>query len=142
MPSTTSEASATTESQGYEMTLEEYEAGWASPMPAERKSRLRQILRYLIAHWPPARKVSLSVRRIPSSKRTIAIVEQLDGSLEITINSRACFHHAADLLIHEYAHAATWLVYGSDHGPAWAGVHSALLTEFEDGDAYELSKAW
>lgn len=119
------------------------DAWFMHPMCPERRRRLRQVFRYLQAHWTATKRTRLVVRRIADKHdETASTMAAQDGALVITIDARACYSHAADLLLHEWAHAVTWTVRGSDHGPAWAGVYAAIATAFWDGDALEESLDW
>lgn len=115
---------------------------WETPMSPERRRRLRQVLRYLEAHWPAAHPVRLQVCRISDRHETLAILEEVEGHLRIRIDNRTCYYHALDLLFHEYSHAVTWRVVGPHHGGAWAGTYAEILTAVEDGDLLEDSLAW
>lgn len=118
---------------------------WRAPMSRAQRARLRQIVRYLRAHWPTRKPIRLFVRRQSDGPdgSVAACTPSIDGRLfVIDIDNRACFFHALDLVLHEFAHARTYGVPGPHHGAAWAGEYAALVTAFEDGDAFEESKTW
>jgi hypothetical protein len=127
-----------------DLTPEEMAEGWASPIPPLERERVRQVFRYLAAHWPAPIPVRLFIRRLALRHQNVAqLTASADGrTLILEIDARACFFHAVDVLMHEYAHAVTWRVRGSDHGAAWAGTFAAMVTAFEDGGADEESKTW
>lgn len=121
--------------------------GWEVPIPRAYRARLRAMLRYMVAHWPPSLPVKLRFTKLPAREEAIALcspraITQRKAGLLIEIDSRACYYHAIDLLIHEYAHAVAWDIDPTDHGAAWAGVHLDIVRAFEDGDAFEESKTW
>jgi hypothetical protein len=122
------------------------EADWfETPLPPKYRARLRQIARYLQAHWPARNPTRLVIRRIADGHDASALCEKYYGSQQffvITIDARWQYVGALDTLFHEHAHAAAWGVKEAAHGPAWRGVHGEILTAFEDLDAMKDSESW
>ncbi len=113
---------------------------WASPMPEVCRERLRAWLRYMVAHWPLGRPIRLTFRRVGG--KNIAVCKHTPQGYRLTIDSRANFHQALELLNHEYSHAVAWEVDPTDHGPAWGGIYTDITRACFDGTAYEDSDAW
>jgi hypothetical protein len=122
------------------------EADWFdSPLPPKYRKRLRQVARYLQAHWPARNPTRLVIRRIADHRDTYAVCEKYYGGrvfFLMTIDARWQFVGAIDTLFHEHAHAVAWGVKEADHGPAWRAIHGEIVAAFEDGDALSDSESW
>ena len=119
------------------------------------KARLRQVARYLEAHWPAPFPVRLRLERISPRHECVGETYR-DGSkraLVLRIDSRACFSWALGTLVHEWAHAATWATslrhekkqleaYHPDHPVEWNAVHGAMTSKLFDDGGLEESETW
>lgn len=112
-----------------------------SPITPAGRKRLRQIHKYLVAHWPPPQPTKLLVSEIAESHDALGMVYEVGKNLVIRIDSRHGYYAALETLLHEWAHVRVW---GSsqEHDGPWAGAYTELLVAFEDGDALEDSKSW
>lgn len=108
--------------------------------PASRR-HLRAIFRYMQAHWPTKRSVSFSIQKL---KGADAECWRVAGTrdLVIAVDPRCQLPLAVNLLQHEYAHALVWDVKEEDHGPAFSGTWSSIITAFEDGSVIDDVEDW
>lgn len=129
-------------------------AFWA-PVDKDDKARLRQVARYLAAHWPAPLPVRLRFERISPLHGCIGETYRTGGAryLVLRVDSRACFSWALGTLVHEWAHAVTWptslrhekkLVeaFHPDHPGEWNAVHGEMTTRLYDLGGLEESETW
>ena len=72
-------------------------------MSAASRRHLRAVFRYLRAHWPTARRVTLSIQKLKGCDAEIWRVAR-SRDLVIAVDPRCQLALAVNLLQHEYAH--------------------------------------
>lgn len=130
------------------------------PMDADGRRRVRQVIRYLAAHWPTPFPVVLLLAPIATQADSTGYVERRETwrgrtgpLLLLRLDSRMTTAWALETLRHEWAHAATWpasarferrqvRIDHPDHDPAWRGVYGSIEAAFYDGSAAEDSEEW
>ena len=112
--------------------------------PLSKQYRLRQILRYLESKYPTPYPVALHFTRIPLRGERGATVRH-GRVLRILINLNLDMYHAAETLVHEYAHARDWRHERQDktrkhHASEWGVSYAELYSDFYDEGGAERSK--
>ncbi len=123
------------------------------PLDNDGKRRLRQIARYLAAHWPTPFPVRLRFERLSPTLQSVAETYRADDHLVVRIDSRAPFSWAVDLLYHEHGHCALWPASARweqrlereempHHGPEFYAMLGEISAKMEDGGGRADSESW
>jgi hypothetical protein len=96
-------------------------------MPKDVFSELRDALK---AEHPT---LSISVRRCKVGKRICGDCKRMKDHFAIRISSRLNQQEQLDTLIHEIAHAASWIEWENtqQHGPLWGLEYSKAYRVYE-----------
>ena len=109
--------------------------------PRRKDERLEQVLRWLIAEYPPPFPVKLVFSKLTDS---MAECYELDGDrrrcIYIALDPRRRLADQIQDLLHEYAHALTWPVterqfdMQDEHPPTFWAAYGEVYTAFYDKD--------
>lgn len=130
-------------------------AAFWRPLDRADKRRLRQVSRYLAAHWPTPFPVELRFERLAANLNCVAETYRRvsERRLILRIDSRACRSWAIDLLLHEWAHLVVWpaaIAFEKRqernrhpaHPPEWRALHGEIIAAMDDGKGLEDSEDW
>lgn len=111
------------------------------PMERTRRGRVLQVARWLGQHYPPAYPTRVAFADLKRQGGHYGECKYGRRRLTITIHSRLPWHHAIEVLLHEWAHAHTWrLGEPNDHGPLWGTTYGLIYSAFYDLGGAEASR--